>query len=158
MNAKNQVIGRPRHGNKNFFPEYYVLPTDKSLQKNPLKAYRMIEYFIRNGVKVERSTKTVSAAGKTYPAGSFIINMHQAKHGIANMVLYDGINVSDYASVAGEIVQDFPVLRGFECDVIREAGVFEGKTSPVTSVSIPATQMPNHSAYVLIRNTNNDAI
>ncbi|OMF78974.1 M14 family metallopeptidase [Paenibacillus peoriae] len=158
VNAKNQVIGRPRHGNKNFFPEYYVLPTDKSLQKNPLEAYRMIEYFIRNGVKVERSTKAVSAAGKTYPAGSFIINMHQATHGIANMVLYDGIDVSDYASVAGEIVQDFPVLRGFECDAIREAGVFAGKTSPVTSVSIPATQMPNHSAYVLIRNTNNDAI
>ncbi|KAF6610259.1 hypothetical protein H6F38_31500, partial [Paenibacillus sp. EKM208P] len=41
VNAKNQVIGRPRHGNKNFFPEYYVLPTDKSLQKNPLEAYRM---------------------------------------------------------------------------------------------------------------------
>ncbi|URJ60944.3 hypothetical protein [Paenibacillus polymyxa] len=99
-----------------------------------------------------------AAAGKTYPAGSFIINMHQAKHGIANMVLYDGINVSDYASVAGGVVQDFPVLRGFECDVVREAGVFEGQTSPVTSVSIPATQMPNHSAYVLIRNTNNDAI
>ncbi|MEK4429555.1 M14 family zinc carboxypeptidase [Paenibacillus sp. FSL M7-0802] len=158
VNAKNQVIGRPRHGNKNFFPEYYVLPTDKSLQKNPLEAYRMIEYFIRNGVKVERSTKAVSAAGKTYPAGSFIINMHQATHGIANMVLYDGIDVSDYASVAGEIVQDFPVLRGFECDAIREAGVFAGKTSPVTSVSIPATQMPNHSAYVLIRNTNNDVI
>lgn len=158
VNAKNEVIGRPRQGNENFFPEYYVLPIDKSIQKNPLEAYRMIEYLLRNGVQIERSTEAVTVDQKTYPAGSFVVNMHQALRGMANLVLYDGINVSDFESVAGEIVQNFPDLRGFNSYVIREPNVFNSKTTPVNSVSIPATKMPTNTAYVLIQNTNNDAI
>nr|WP_231392135.1 MULTISPECIES: S-layer homology domain-containing protein [unclassified Paenibacillus] len=159
VNAKDEIIGRPRSGNQNFFPEYYVLPIDRSIQKNAYETYRMIEYFLRNGIKVERSIKPVTVSGTTYPAGSFVIDMHQSYHGYANSVLYDGIDVSDYESVAGEIVQDFPVLRGFNRYVIREPRVFEGKTAPVISVTIPATAMPDKpSVYVLLRNTNNDAI
>jgi len=158
VNAKNKIIGRPRHGNDNFFPEYYVLPIDKALQKNPLETYRMIKYFLRNGVKVERSIEPVTTGGHTYPAGSFVVNMHQAEHGIANMVLYDGVDVSDYPSVAGEMVQDFPDLRGFSSYSVRDVGAFTGKTSAVTSVFVPATQLPAHTAYTVIRNTNNDAI
>ncbi|MXO77186.1 MULTISPECIES: hypothetical protein [Paenibacillus] len=48
-------------------------------------------------------------------------------------------------------MQDFLDLRGFERDVVKEAGVFADKTSPVT-------EMLYHSIYVLIRNTNNEAI
>lgn len=158
VSAKNEKIGRPRQDNQNFFPEYYVLPIDKGLQKNALEAYRMTEYLLHNGVKVERSTEAVTVADKTYPAGSFVINMHQAYRGIANMVLYDGMDVSDFNWIAGEIVQNFHDLRGFDRYSVRQAGVFAGKTSPVTSVSVPATQVPNDSVYVLIRNTNNDVI
>ncbi|RJE87780.1 hypothetical protein D3P07_15910 [Paenibacillus sp. 1011MAR3C5] len=158
VNAKNDQIGRPRQGMQNFFPEYYVLPIDKNLQKNPLEAYRMIEYFLRNGVQVERSTEAVSIDGKTYPEGSFVVNMHQALRGIANLVLYDGVDVSDYESVAGGIVQNFPDLRGFDSYAIRKPLAFTSKTMPVTSVSVPATTVPGHTDYVLIGNTNNDAI
>ncbi|MCE5173474.1 S-layer homology domain-containing protein [Paenibacillus profundus] len=158
VNAKNETIGRPRQDNQNFFPEYYVLPIDKSVQKNVLETYRMVEYLLRNGVKIERSTGAVTVADTTYPAGSFVVNMHQAKRGIANLVLYDGMDVSDFESMAGEIIQNFHDMRGFERYAVREAGVFTNKTSPITSVSVPATQMPNNSVYVLIQNTNNDAI
>ncbi|WP_340014416.1 S-layer homology domain-containing protein [Paenibacillus sp. FSL K6-1318] len=158
INAKHEEIGRPREGNSNFFPEYYVLPVDESVQKNALETYHMIEYFLRNGVKVERSTEAITVDGVTYPQGSFVVNMHQALRGMANLVLYDGIDVSDYEFVAGEIVQNFPNLRGFDRYVIREPHVFANKTIPVTSVSVPATSMPANTAYVLIRNSNNDAI
>ncbi|WP_251035248.1 S-layer homology domain-containing protein [Paenibacillus polymyxa] len=158
VNAKNEKIGRPRQGNQNFFPEYYVLPTDKSVQKNALESYRMIEYLLRNGVQVERSTEAVTVDQKTYPAGSFVINMHQALRGMANLVLYDGINVSDFEALTGEIIQDFPDLRGFDSYAIREPRAFASKTSPVTAVSVPTTTMPEKTGYVLIHNTNNDAI
>ncbi|AIQ70944.1 M14 family metallopeptidase [Paenibacillus graminis] len=158
VNAKNAEIGRPRQGNANFFPEYYVLPIDKSVQKNALEVYRMVEYFLRNGVQVECSTESVSVDGKTYPAGSYVVNMHQAMRGMANLVLYDGIDVSDYKSVAGEIVQNFPDLRGFDRYVIREPRVFAGKTKTVTSIVVPETTLPDNAGYILIRNTNNDAI
>ncbi|MCG7378701.1 S-layer homology domain-containing protein [Paenibacillus sp. ACRSA] len=158
VNAKNEVIGRPRQGNENFFPEYYVLPIDKSVQKNALETYRMIEYLLRNGVQIERSTEAITVDDKTYPAGSFVINMHQALRGMANLVLYDGIDVSDFESVAGEIVQNFPDLRGFNAYSVREQNVFKNKTTTVTSVSIPSTSMPDNTTYVVIKNTNNDAI
>ncbi|MGG4480837.1 S-layer homology domain-containing protein [Paenibacillus illinoisensis] len=158
VNAKNEVIGRPRQGNENFFPEYYVLPIDKSIQKNALETYRMIGYLLRNGVQVERSTEAVTVDEKTYPAGSFVVNMHQALRGMANLVLHDGIDVSDFESVSGQIVQNFPDLRGFNAYVIREPNIFNGKMTPATSVAIPATKMPSNTAYVLIQNTNNDAI
>lgn len=158
VNAENEEIGRPRQDNQSFFPEYYVLPIDKSIQKNSLEVYRMIKYLLRNGVKVESSTADVTVNKMTYPAGSFIVNMHQAKRGIANLVLYDGVDVSDFKSIAGEILQNFHDLRGFDRYIVRKVAAFKGKTSPVTSVSIPKTQVPDGSAYVLIQNTNNDAI
>jgi hypothetical protein len=158
VNAGNEKIGRPRQGSQNFFPDYYALPVDKGVQKNALEVYRMVEYLLRNGVKVEQSTEAVTANGTVYPEGTFVVNMHQAMRGMANLVLYDGIDVSDYESVAGEIIQNFPGLRGFDSYAIRESHVFADKTVPVTTVSVPVTSMPDHSTNVIIRNTNNDAV
>ena len=157
INAKNEVIGRPRVGDENFFPEYYVLPVDRTVQKNALESYRMVEYLLRNGIKVERSNTAVTVDGVTYPAGSYVVNMHQAKRGLANVVLYDGINVSDFRNMYADIIQNFHDLRGFDRYVIREEGSFTGKTDPITSVTIPVQDVPNQSVYVLIRNSNNDA-
>ncbi|BCN29220.1 M14 family metallopeptidase [Anaeromicropila herbilytica] len=158
LNAKNEEIGRPRICNQNFYPEYYILPINSSVQKNPLEVYRMVKYLLRNGVKVERSTKDVTVAGITYPADSFVINMHQAERGFANLVLYDGIDVSDYKWVSGEFIQNFHDLRGFDRYIVREAKAFTDKTSSVTSISIPETKIPTSSEFVLIKNSNNDAI
>lgn len=158
VNAKNEEIGRPRKGNQNFFLEYYILPIDKKMQKNPLEVYRMVEYLLRNGVKVECSTVDVTVDGTIYPVGSFVVNMHQAEHGIANLVLYDGIDISDFKLIPGEIIQNFHDLRGFNRYMVREVAAFKGRTSPITSVSVPVTQVPDSSVYVLIKNTNNDAI
>lgn len=158
VNGKNKKIGRPRHENQNFFPEYYVLPVDNSIQKNGLEVYRMVEYLLRNGINVDQTTQTIANDGITYPAGSFVINMHQAKRGLANLSLYDGMNTSDFKWVTGEIVQNFPDMRGFNRYVIRDKNVFKGLTSPVTSVTIPGTQLPNDSSFIAIKNSNNDTV
>ncbi|NGZ75134.1 hypothetical protein GYN08_07375 [Saccharibacillus sp. VR-M41] len=158
VNAKEQAIGRPRKNGETFFPDYYVLPVDRKLQKNPLEAYRMIQYLLRNGIKVERSEADVSVGSATYPAGSFVVNMRQAERALANTVLYDGPDVSDFESVAATVVQNFADLRGFDRYTIREAGAFADKTVPVSEVSIPKSKMPERSAYIRIANTNNDAI
>nr|WP_269846494.1 S-layer homology domain-containing protein [Paenibacillus roseus] len=159
INAKNQEIGRPRGEHENFFPEYYVLPLDKKLQKNQLEAYRMVQYLQRNDVKVEQSTHAVKVGEIEYPAGSYIINMHQVKRSFANLVLYDGINVSDFSALYADIIQNFPDMRGFNSYVVREADVFKNKTTPVaTEVEIPATSIAVDADNYVLRNTNNDAI
>ncbi|MFV0517494.1 MAG: M28 family peptidase [Aminipila sp.] len=158
INANGEVIGRPRGDNANFFPEYYVLPVDSKLQKNSLAAYEMAEFLINNGVKVDRTTTSVTIGNQTYPEGSFIVNMHQAKRGFANTVLYDGSDFSDFKAMYAEVTMCFPMLRGFDKYEIRQSGAFDGKTQKVKEVVIPATNVPSNGNMIIIRNTNNDAI
>ncbi|WP_047152082.1 M14 family metallopeptidase [Aneurinibacillus tyrosinisolvens] len=158
INAKGEQIGRPRGNNQNFFPDYYVLPVDKKLQKNPLEAYNMVEYLQRNGVKVEQTTESVKVGDKTYPAGTYVVPMLQAMRGYANTVLYDGADVSDWNELYAEILMNFHDLRGFNRDEVRVKGAFDGKTEKVKDVKIPGTTVQGNAAAYVIKNTNNDAI
>ena len=158
VNAEGVSIGRDRGEYENFFPEYYVIPVDKSLQKNPLAAYKMAEYLINNGVKVERTTTPVTVGDIDYPVGSYIVPMHQAKRGLANTLLYDGTDVSDWGAMYAEVTMSFPHLRGFDKYEIRAEEAFEGKTQSATNVTIPTTVIPWDVEQLVIKNTNNDAI
>ncbi|WP_150275977.1 S-layer homology domain-containing protein [Paenibacillus tepidiphilus] len=161
VNANYESIGRERESeDANFFPEYYVLPVAKELQKNELETYKMVQYLLRNGVKVEQTNTPVTVDGVTYPAGTFIVNMHQAKRGYANLVLYDGLDVSDFDAMYSDTVQNFANMRGFDRYISRTAAAFAGKTTQVSSITVPTTnlnQYPFAQNYV-IRNSNNDAI
>ncbi|KUP21926.1 M14 family metallopeptidase [Paenibacillus sp. DMB5] len=161
VNANYESIGRERETeDTNFFPEYYVLPVAKDLQKNALETYKMVQYLLRNGVKVEQTTAAVTVDGKTYPAGTYVVNMHQAKRGYANLVLYDGLDVSDFDAMYSDTVQNFADMRGFDRYISRSVGAFTGKTSQVSSIVIPATNLDQYpfSQNYVIRNSNNDAI
>ncbi|WP_206458515.1 M20/M25/M40 family metallo-hydrolase [Anaerovorax sp. IOR16] len=158
INANGDAIGRPRGENENFFPEYYVLPVNSELQKNSLAAYEMAEFLIKNGVKVQKTNTPVTVGDTTYPSGSFIVDMHQAKRGFANCVLYDGSDFSDFAAMYAEVTMCFPDLRGFNKYEVRVADAFQEKAEPVTSVLIPTTEIPWKVNKLVIKATNNDAI
>jgi len=158
INAKGESIGRPRGENENFFPEYYVIPIDNGLQKNPLAAYEMVQYLINNGIKVEETTTTVTVGDINYPIGSYIVPMHQAKRGFANTLLYDGSDFSDWGAMYAEVTMSFPHLRGFDKVEVRVAKAFEGKTQKVNKIVIPTTEILWEVEQLVIKNTNNDAI
>lgn len=158
VNAANESIGRVRGENESFFPNYYVLPTAANQQKNVLEVYNTVSYLVRNGVKVEQTTTAVTDSGKTYPAGTYVVPMNQAKRGFANAVLYKGDNVSDWGAMYDPIVVNFPALRGFDMDDVRVAEVFVGKTAPVKQVSIPNSQVVQGSTKQVLSNTNNDTV
>ncbi|WP_051424718.1 M14 family metallopeptidase [Paenibacillus graminis] len=161
VNAKYESIGRKRATEAtNFFPEYYVLPVAKDLQKNELETYKMVQYLLRNGVKVEQTTTPVTVDGVTYPSGTYVVNMHQAKRGYANLVLYDGLDVSDFNEMYSDTVQNFADMRGFDRYISRTAGAFTGKTQQVSSIVIPTTDLNQYrfEQNYVIRNSSNDAI
>lgn len=158
VNAAGKAIGRPRGENANYFPEYYVIPVDDSMQKNILEAHLMAEYLIKNGVIVEKTIEEVTFGDKTYPIGSYVIDMHQATRGYANVVLSDGFDVSDFAAMYAEVVMNFQDIRGFDRDIIREAGIFKDKTERVNKVTIPKTATPNEAEQFIVKNNNNDTI
>ncbi len=158
VNQDGKVIGRDRDQNQNFFPDYYVLPVSESLQKNDLEVYNMVEYLIRNGIKVEQTTEEVTVKGVKYPAGSFIVPMHQAKRGLANAVLADGEDVSDWEAMYDSVITNFPDLRGFDRYGIYQKNAFENKTAPVSKVDKPALAIDQKVEKYVIGNTNNDAV
>lgn len=158
VNAKKEVIGRPRGAYENFFPDYYVISIDSNLQKNILVAYTAVQYLIRNGVKVYKTTKEVKLNNRNYPVGTYVIPLRQAKRGFANSVLFNGIDVSDFEGIYTIMVMNFPALRGFDITVVRKQGVFEGSLESVSNVVIPTTELVSGSTEVVIKNSNNDAI
>ncbi|OXM13182.1 M20/M25/M40 family metallo-hydrolase [Paenibacillus herberti] len=158
VNAKNEEIGRPRPDGKSFFPDYYVLPVDASVQKNALEAANMVNYLLRNGVKVEKSNRAVTVDGVTYPTGTYIVPMTQAKRSFANLVLYDGINVSDFDEMYADIVQSFSYMRGFDRYTVYAKGAFSGATAPVSSAEKPTSVVSGSATHYVIRSTNNDAV
>ncbi|WP_069187972.1 M14 family zinc carboxypeptidase [Bacillus sp. FJAT-27251] len=158
VNAAGKSIGRQRGENENFFPDYYVIPTDDKEQKNNLEAHNMVDYLLRNGVKVEQSTKNMKVNGTLYPKGTFVVPMNQAKRGLANAMLYKGDNVSDWAAMYDPIVVNFPALRGFDIHEVRQAGAFDKHTVEVENVTSPTGQITGKTPKQVLANTNNDTI
>lgn len=157
-NANGEVIGRTRGGHDSFFPDYYVLPKDDKNQKNDYEVYNMVDYLIRNGVKVEETTQVVTIDGVTYPVGTYIVPMNQAKRGLANAMLYEGDDVSDWQAMYDPVVVNFPALRGFDIQQIRVKGAFNGKTKKVASVKRPKSSIQYTTARQIVKNANNDTV
>jgi len=158
VNGKKEVMGRPRGIYESFFPDYYVISTDKKLQKNILEAYNVLQYLLRNGVKVFKSTKEVKVNNIIYPIGTYVITMSQAKRGFVNDLLYEGIDVSDFKKIYTIMVMNFPALRGFNVTAVRKKGAFDGCTESVLAVTLPETKLTYNSPKLVIKNSNNDAI
>ncbi|WP_368504960.1 M14 family metallopeptidase [Alkalihalophilus sp. As8PL] len=158
VNAAGESIGRVRNGQESFFPDYYVIPTDDKAQKNILEAHKMAEYLLRNGVKVEETTRQVQVNGTTYPKGTYIVPMNQAKRGLANAVLYSGDNVSDWNAMYDPVVVNFPALRGFDMDEVREEGLFSGKTVEVAEGVVPTSNIKGNGPKQIIKNSTNDTV
>jgi hypothetical protein len=158
VNASGESIGRIRGKNLNFFPDYHLIPFHKNQQKNNLEAHRMIQYLLRNGVKVKQTTKYMKINGRMYPKGTFIIPMKQAKRGVANAMLYKGENVSDWGAMYDPIIVDFPDLRGFTITEIRNAPSFDQYLIEIKSVTTPTGKVILNVPKQVLSNTNNDTI
>ncbi|MBU8908723.1 M14 family metallopeptidase [Desertibacillus haloalkaliphilus] len=158
VNADGEEIGRVRGDNENFFPEYYVIPFDEDRQKNKLEANEMVDYLIRNGVQVEKTTTAVTVAGTTYEEGTYIVSMNQAKRGFANAMLYTGDNVSDWDAMYDPIVVNFPALRGFDADDVRVEGTFTGKTVEVETAETLTSDVDQSTDKQILSNSTNDVI
>ncbi len=151
-------IGRPRDPHDNFFPDYYVIPVEEELQKNTLEAYRMAETLLRNGIRVHKSTDEVTVGDDTYPEGSLVVDMRQAKRGLANAFLYDGPDFTEWANMYAEVVAAYHHLRGFDRYEVREEGAFEDSLDEYTEAEMPETVVDGDDDHYILKNVNNDTI
>ncbi|MFE7135055.1 M14 family zinc carboxypeptidase [Streptomyces sp. NPDC057638] len=75
------------------FPRAYVIPSGNG-QRSATAAKRLVDHLIANDVRVERAYRSFRLAGKSYPAGSYVVDMRQPKRGIANVMLAEGRDIS----------------------------------------------------------------
>ncbi|MFF8968389.1 M14 family zinc carboxypeptidase [Streptomyces sp. NPDC014995] len=79
------------------FPRAYVLPAGTTATA------RLVDHLLANDVRVTRATRPFRLAGRTYPKGSYVVDMRQPKRGLANALLADGRDISDKVSVMYDI-------------------------------------------------------
>ncbi|MDI5910792.1 M14 family zinc carboxypeptidase, partial [Streptomyces sp. 12257] len=79
------------------FPRAYVIPSGSTA------AARLADHLLANDVRVSRASRDLRLGGRTYPKGSYVVDMRQPKRGLANVLLADGRDISDKVSVMYDI-------------------------------------------------------
>ena len=156
QNTRNiQMLRKP----ENRDPRGYVIPSD---QPDFLTAIKFANALIRNGVTVERASSTFRIAGKSYPAGSFVVRTAQAfRPHILDMfepqdhpddVAYPGASPTPPYDNAGWTlayqmgVQFDRILDGFDGPFTAIQGAALPPTGAISQVDRPAGYLFTHEA------------
>ncbi|MGX7670994.1 M14 family zinc carboxypeptidase [Plantactinospora sp. DSM 117369] len=75
------------------FPRAYVIPTGPG-QHSETAAARLVDLLVGSGGRVWKAKKDFRADGKSYRAGSYVIDLHQPKRGLVNSLLEPGIDLT----------------------------------------------------------------
>jgi len=104
------------------FPTAHVIPVDEPLQSSPLQAQRLVDFLLFNDVEVEAASQAFTVDGTTYPAGTYVVWMDQAKRSLANTFLENGKNLSDVQGItfySPPAVWSHPLLWGATRTVVE---------------------------------------
>jgi hypothetical protein len=100
-----------------FFPTAYVLPVDS---EDPTVTQKAVAHLQKNDIEVVQASKAFTADGKSYPKGTYIVKMDQAKAGLANTMLWDGEDITEDTPAMYDIsAWSLPELWGFEAIAVE---------------------------------------
>lgn len=84
------------------YPRGYVIPVGDRQRSAPAAA-RLVEHLIANGVEVTRAARPLTVGGRSYPPGSYLVDLRQARRGVAGAILGPGTDVSRRAEAMYDI-------------------------------------------------------
>ena len=116
------------------FPRAYVIPAG-STQRSATAAARLVDHLVAHDVRVRQATRGFSLGGHTYPPGSYVVDMHQPKRGLANVMLETGKDLSANVPVMYDIAGwSHRLLWGASVDIVRN-GDLRVPAKPVVAAS-----------------------
>ncbi|MFC7528330.1 M14 family zinc carboxypeptidase [Actinoplanes sp. GCM10030250] len=108
------------------FPRAYVIP-----QGTPAAA-RLVNHLVAHDIRVTRARHSFALNGRRYAAGTYLVDMHQPKRGLANVLLEAGRDISDLVPQMYDISGwSHRLLWGAPVDISRTAAP-RVASSPVT--------------------------
>ncbi|MGK5694964.1 M14 family zinc carboxypeptidase [Streptomyces sp. URMC 128] len=127
------------------FPRAYVIPPgDSRTQRSAPAAARLVDHLLANDVRVTRATRPFRLAGRTYPTGSYVVDLHQPKRGMANALLADGRDISGKVSVMYDI-SGWSLGRLWGATVQRvPSGSLRGAPLRPVTAAAPVARVPSH--------------
>ncbi len=133
------------------YPRAYVLPAG-SQQRSETATRRVVQFLLDNDVEVDRVAAPVRLGGTTYPAGSYVVDMHQAKRGMASTILDVGRDVTtNFPTMYDISAWSQASLWGADVDVLP--GIADLPEQQLVDVTEPAatgsTPTGRRPAYVL---------
>jgi hypothetical protein len=132
------------------FPRAYVIPVGTG-QRSEQAAARLVDHLIAHDVRVTRAVVPFWNDGKHYPAGSYVVNMHQPKRGLANVMLEAGRDLSTLVPQMYDISGwSHRLLWGASVEIVR-GRYLPAITVPV-SVARPTGGLPAPSSRDLMLN------
>ncbi|GLY97627.1 M14 family zinc carboxypeptidase [Actinoplanes sp. NBRC 103695] len=125
------------------FPRAYVIPDD-----GPASA-RLVDHLVANDVRVTRATHDFTLAGRSYSRGAYLVDMHQPKRGLANVLLEAGRDISQLVPQMYDISGwSHRLLWGARVDISRTAAP-RVSTRPVVAAG-PTGHVPGGSRDLLL--------
>jgi hypothetical protein len=124
------------------FPAAYVIPADSEIQNSPHQPARLINFLLFNDVQVEQATEAFTLDGVDYPKGTYVIWLDQAKRGLANVILDDGLDLSHIPGLffySPPSVWSHPRLWGVNLAVMEDKLYIKTKT--INKADEPAGSM-----------------
>lgn len=105
------------------FPRAYVIPSGDRQRSAPAAA-RLVDLLVAHDVRVRQATRPFTLGGRQYPAGSYVVDLHQPKRGLANVMLEAGRDLSDDAPQMYDIAGwSHRLLWGASVDIVRNGQV-----------------------------------
>ena len=141
---------------------------DSANQKNLYDAAAEMKYLTRNDVKVNVASKEFTYDGVTYPAGTMVVSMYQAKRSLANSQLFDGTFINVWQGLYSESFAQRSNARGYDRVIVAEPAAYKtimaacpetiNYTQALTYLAAFATQFEGvENADVIIDNVSNDS-
>ena len=120
------------------FPAAHVIPAGAPFQVSPHQPARLIDFLLYNDVQVEQASQAFSLDGVDYPKGTYVVWLDQPKRGLANVILEDGLDLSDIPGLyfySPPSVWSNPLLWGVSRAVMEDK--MDIQTHPINNADPP---------------------